>query len=201
MLVIGSQTFLNKGLEYSADFAWDLGNVGRIEENHHPDRAGNALFQRHASFDAPAGGRRRRHPDAASRAPAAPGRVSAQPPAGSHAAVPGGAAGAARARAYRRGLARRDARPLHRRRFQAPLRLHHLRRRLQGPDALGLSAAEKIPDAVRALRPDQLPRPARRIVVGRARSGDRAEQPHRHGDQRQGSVLRMRQRAGKARAV
>ena len=89
----------------------------------------------------------------------------------------------------------------HQRRFQAPLRLHHLRRRLQGSDALCLSVAEEIPAAVRALHPDQLSRPARRIVVGRARSGDRAEQPHRHGDQRQGPVLRVRHGEGKARSV
>ncbi len=69
------------------------------------------------------------------------------------------------------------------------------------PQALGLSAAQEIRDAVRALHPDQLPGPARRIVVGGARGGDRAEQPHRPGHQRQAAVLRLRDGAGEARAL
>ena len=146
-------------------------------------------------------GWRRRNPDPAPCATGAPGGLPAQPAAGSHAGLSGGAATAACPCAHRRCLARRNASAFHRRRFQAPLRLPDVRRRLQGFFALGLSAAAQIQTAVRDVYRDQLSRPARRTVVGRARSGDRAKHPHRHGDQRQGPVFRMRDRARKARTL
>ena len=55
--------------------------------------------------------------------------------------------------------------------------------------------------AVRGLRADQLSRPARRIVVARARSGNRPERTHRAGDRRQEPHLRLPHRRREARAV
>ena len=175
--------------------------IGGREENHHSRRSGDALLQRPLSPDAALPGRRRGDFDHAPCAAAAQRGVPAQPAARNQPGLLRAPAAAAQARAGGRGVARRDAPAPDHRRLQAPFRLPHLRRRLQGFAAVGLSAAQEIRNAVRALYPDQLPGPARRIVVGGAGSGDRAEQPHRPDDQRQAAVRRLRDRRREARGL
>ncbi len=88
------------------------------------------------------------------------------------------------------------------RRFSAPpLRLHHLRRRLPRQSRIRLSGPEEIRGAVRDLCGDELRRPHRRIVVARARSGDRAERHDRHSPRRPRPLVRVPQRQGQARGV
>ena len=86
--------------------------------------------------------------------------------------------------ARRSGQPRRDASPPDRGRFSPPLRLPDLRRRLPRHAAVGLSDPQRSRRAVRRLCADELSRPARRIVVACARSGDRAQRPHRPDDRR-----------------
>ena len=97
-------------------------------------------------------------------------RVPAEPAARSVAGVPRRRAPLAAPRAGRSRLARRDASPAHRARFPPPLRVPHVRRRLSRQSALRAADPEEIRRAVRALHPDQLSRPARRIVVAHAGS-------------------------------
>ena len=79
-------------------------------------------------------------------------------------------------------------------RFLAAVRLHHLRRRLPRHAAVGLSDPEEARGAVLRLHPDELSRPARRIVVAGARGGRRPQQAHQPADRRPRAGLRLRHR-------
>ena len=74
---------------------------------------------------------------------------------------------------------RRDAPAAQRRRLFAAFRLSHLRRWLSRYSAMGLSDPQGSGRAVRGLCADELSGSPRRIVVARARSGDRAQRSGR----------------------
>ena len=164
--------------------------------------AERALFQRRVRGVAAADRRRRRDPDAASRAAGAARPLPAEPSARGDAEVLRARDPPAAPLQGRSGLARRDAPAARDRRFPAPpLRLRHLRRRLSRQSRIRLSGAEEIRGAVRDLRGDELRRPHRRAVVARARSRDRAERHDRHSPRRPRPLVRMPQRARQARGV
>ena len=76
-------------------------------------------------------------------------------------------------------------------RFRPALRLPDVRRRLSRQSRARLSDPRRRRHAVRGLCADRLPRPARRIVVARARSGDRQAREHRPCDRRREPQIRL----------
>ena len=167
-----------------------------IEEDHYPNGAGNALFQRRASRHASVRRRGGGDPDAPPCAPAAAGPLPAQPAARGDAGFPRRRHALSAPQAADAGQPRRDASPARGRRLPAPLRLHHDRRRIPRHAAMGLSDPQAVRSAVHGLPADELSRPARRIVVAGARSGGGAQRSRRPPGRGQRAELRMRDAGG-----
>ena len=172
------------------------------EDDDHPRRTGDALLQRRQRADAAVRARRRRDPDAASRA-ARSGPTAFQP----NRLLEVTPEFLERVVRYlrRRGLdivSLDEVLPAPGRAgFLAPLRLHHHRRRLSRHAAMGLSDPQALRRAVRRLYPDELPGPAGRVVVARARGRGGAQQPRHAAARRRRAGLRLRDGDGEARPL